>query len=235
MNPEKMKIAVIGGTGNIGKGMVLRLALQNLMEKGVKNEVIIGSRSGEAAEEAAREALEELENYGFDISRIVITGANNLEAAKAAELIVLTIRFEHVFPLLEEIKDAVAGKILVCPVVPMVKEGDFFEYRPPVEGSAALAICARVPESTKVVAGFHNISARKLRDVVKCKAVHDTVICCDDAEAKKVVFELSKNMGCLKPLDGGPLRNANTIESLTPLLINLAKLNNLKDLGVNFS
>ena len=41
MDSEKLKIAVLGGTGNIGEGMVLRLALQNLMAEGVKNEVII--------------------------------------------------------------------------------------------------------------------------------------------------------------------------------------------------
>jgi predicted dinucleotide-binding enzyme len=40
LNPEKLKIAILGGTGNIGEGMILRLALQNLMPEGMKNEVI---------------------------------------------------------------------------------------------------------------------------------------------------------------------------------------------------
>ena len=235
MNPEKLKIAVLGGTGNIGEGMVLRLALQNLMTEGVKNEVIIGSRSRETADEAAKQALLELENCGFDTSKIIITGNTNLEAAKAAELIILTIRFDHVLPLLDEIREALENKILVTPVVPMVKEGSLFIYKPPAEGSAALAIQKKVPESTKVVAAFHNIPAGKLKDIVKCKAVHDAIVCSDDAEAKKLVMELTRNMGCLRPLDGGPLKQASTMESLTPLLINLAKLNGLKDLGMNFS
>ena len=89
MNPEKLKIAVLGGTGNIGEGMVLRLALQNLMTEGIKNEVVIGSRSKETANEAAKVALLDLENCGFDTSGITITGNTNLEAAKAAELIIL--------------------------------------------------------------------------------------------------------------------------------------------------
>ncbi|HII91134.1 MAG TPA: NADPH-dependent F420 reductase, partial [Methanosarcina sp.] len=59
--------------------------------------------------------------------------------------------------------------------------------------------------------------------------------CGDDAEAKKLVIKLTEHMGCLRPLDGGPIKQANTMESLTPLLINLAKLNGLKDLGINFS
>jgi NADPH-dependent F420 reductase len=235
LNPEKLKIAVLGGTGNIGEGMVLRLALQNLMTEGIKNEVVIGSRSKETADEAAKVALSELENCGFDTSGITITGNTNLEAAKAAEIVILTIRFDYVLPLLDEIRGALEGKILITPVVPMVKEGSLFIYTPPEEGSAALAIQKNVSESTKVVAAFHNIPAGKLKDIVKCKAVYDAVICSDDAEAKKLVMELTQNMGCLKPLDGGPLKLASTMESLTPLLINIAKLNGLKDLGINFS
>jgi 8-hydroxy-5-deazaflavin:NADPH oxidoreductase len=235
LNPEKLKIAVLGGTGNIGEGMVLRLALQNLMTEGVKNEIIIGSRSRETAEEAAKSALSELENCGFDTSRMVIKGKTNFEAAQEAEIMVLTIHFDHVLPLLDEIREVIEDKIIVSPVVPMVKEGGLFIYKPPAEGSAALAIQKRVPASTKIVAAFHNIPAGKLKDVVKCKAVHHALVCSDDAEAKKLVMELTRNMGCLKPLDGGPLKQANTMESLTPLLINLAKLNGLKDLGINFS
>jgi 8-hydroxy-5-deazaflavin:NADPH oxidoreductase len=235
LNPVKLKIAVLGGTGNIGEGMVLRLALQNLMTEGIKNEVIIGSRSRETADEAAKVALLELANCGFDTSGVTITGSTNLEAAKAAEIVILTIRFDYVLPLLDEIRGALEGKILITPVVPMVKEGSLFIYKPPEEGSAALAIQKNVSESTKVVAAFHNIPAGKLKDIVKCKAVYDAVICSDDAEAKKLVMELTWNMGCLKPLDGGPLKLASTMESLTPLLINIAKLNRLKDLGINFS
>jgi NADPH-dependent F420 reductase len=235
LSPEKLKIAILGGTGNIGEGMILRLALQNLMDEGVKNEVIVGSRSRETADEAAKKALSELESYGFDTSKIIITGKINLEAAQAADLIILTIRFDYVLPLLDEIREALENKILVTPVVPMIKEGSLFIYKPPAEGSAALAIQKKVPESTKVVAAFHNIPAGKLKDIVKCKAIYDTIICSDDAEAKKLVMEITKNMGCVKPLDGGPLGQANTVESLTPLLINLAKLNGLKDLGMNFA
>jgi NADPH-dependent F420 reductase len=235
LNPEKLKIAILGGTGNIGEGMILRLALQNLMPEGIKNEIIIGSRSRETADEAAKQALLELENCGFDTSKLTITGNTNLEAAKAAELIILTIRFDFVLPLLDEIHEALENKILVTPVVPMTKEGSLFIYKPPAEGSAALAIKKNVPQSTKVVAAFHNVPAGKLKDIVKCKAVHDTIICSDDIEAKKFVMELTRNMGCLKPLDGGPLNQSNTVESLTPLLVNLAKLNGLKDLGINFS
>jgi len=113
LSSEKLKIAVLGGTGNIGEGMVLRLALQNLMADGVKNEIIIGSRSKETANEAVKKAISELENCGFDTSKITITGNSNHEAAQAAEVIILTIRFGHVLPLLHEIREALEDKILI--------------------------------------------------------------------------------------------------------------------------
>ena len=52
---------------------------------------------------------------------------------------------------------------------------------------------------------------------------------------RSLSLSLTEHMGCLKPLDGGSLKLTNTIESLTPLLINIARLNKLKDLGINFS
>ncbi|MDI9395617.1 MAG: NADPH-dependent F420 reductase [Euryarchaeota archaeon] len=235
MNHKKLKIAILGGTGNLGEGMILRLALQNIALEGIKNEVIIGSRSKESAEESAKQVLINLENLGFDTSKITITGNTNFEAAREAELIILSIRFDYVLSLLDEIRDELENKILITPVVPMVKEGSLFIYKAPSEGSAALLIREKVLPSTKVVAAYHNIPAAKLKDITKCKDVYDTIICSDDIEAKKFVMELTRNMGCLKPLDGGPLKQANTVESLTPLLINLAKLNGLKDLGMNFN
>ena len=137
--------------------------------------------------------------------------------------------------MLDELFEFLDNKILITPVVPMAKEGNLFVYKPPAEGSAALAIQKKVPASTKVVAAFHNIPAGKLRDVVKCKDTNHVLVCCDDEETKSFVIKLIQNMGFLKPLNGGPLRQASTIEALTPLLINIAKLNGLKDLGINFT
>ena len=39
--------------------------------------------------------------------------------------------------MLEEIREAIENKILISPVVPMVKEGGLMAYKPPEEGSAA--------------------------------------------------------------------------------------------------
>ena len=136
-------------------------------------------------------------------------------------------------PLLNEIQEAIENKILILSS-PDGKERAYSyinlrkKVQPPLQFRKSSVFY-------EIVATFHNIPAGKLRDIVKCKDVHDSIICSDDEEAKKLVMELTKHMGCLKPLDGGPLKQASTIESLTPLMINLARLNQLKDLGINFS
>jgi predicted dinucleotide-binding enzyme len=57
----------------------------------------------------------------------------------------------------------------------------------------------------------------------------------DDAHAKEVVSGLAADIEGLRPLDAGGLANAAEVESLTPLLINIAANNDgLHDLGVKF-
>lgn len=221
-----MIIAIIGGTGNIGEGLAIRWAQ--------KNEIIIGSRNPEKAVEAAKRYLSEMQNCGLNTSKVEIRGMNNQDAANVSDLIVLAVPYKHVFKTLEPLYNELENKILVTPVVPMKKVGDHFEYTPPKQGSAALAIKETVPESTKIVSVYHNIPSCKLKDT-SCDLGYDAVICTDDEEAKQIIIDLTKEMNCLRPLYGGPLEVSNTVESITPLLLNLALMNNLKDLGVNFS
>jgi NADPH-dependent F420 reductase len=66
-----MKIAIIGGTGDIGEGLALRLAKQN--------DVIIGSRDAAKAQEAANNYNKVLKDRGMKDD---IRGMSNEDAAK---------------------------------------------------------------------------------------------------------------------------------------------------------
>lgn len=221
-----MKIAILGGTGSIGEGFALRWAQDE--------EIIIGSRTQKKAKKAADRYFSEMESCGFDTSGIKISGFDNYNAAKRADLVILSVLFEHVFTLIEAVYDTLENKILVTPIVPMKRMGNHFVYSPPPQGSAALAIKEVVPTSTRVVSVYHNIAAGKLKDM-ECEMEYDAVICSDDEDAKKVLFDLTHKIGCLRPLDGGPLAVSNIVESITPLLLNLAQMNGLEDVGIRFS
>ncbi|MFM8423600.1 MAG: NADPH-dependent F420 reductase, partial [Chloroflexota bacterium] len=100
-------VAVLGGTGKEGKGLAYRWARAGY-------HVLIGSRSEEKAVAAAKEVTEML---GDGVS---VVGRNNLEAAKEANIVVLTVPYAAHRETLESIKDALQGKILVDVTVPLV-------------------------------------------------------------------------------------------------------------------
>jgi predicted dinucleotide-binding enzyme len=52
--------------------------------------------------------------------------------------------------------------------------------------------------------------------------------------SKEIVFDLVRNISNMRPLDIGPLETAGMVESLTPLLINVAARNEMKDVSLKF-
>ncbi|NOY11780.1 MAG: NADPH-dependent F420 reductase [Archaeoglobi archaeon] len=218
-----MRIALIGGTGNIGEGLAFRLKLAGY-------DVIIGSRKEEKALSKAQHfnaLVEELGGKGD------IQGMVNEEAAMKADVAVITIPWQHAFETAEKLRDSLAGKVVISPVVPMVVENGVFRYSPPPEGSAGLKL-ARILDRSKVVVAFNNIPAKRFANPQE-RFEWDVAVCSDDEDAKRMVMEIVSSIDGLRAFDAGGLENSPTIEALTPLLINLAKRNKTKELGVRFA
>src|SRR3989304_1918289 len=125
-----MKIALLGGTGDIAEGLVLRWSK-------VGHKIFIGSRSDEKGKGIASEYRDILSKLGINSS---IEGMVNAEAALAAEIIVISLPFEHATSTIRQIQSSFTNQIVISPVVPMVKKGKVFVYSPPPLGSAALEI-----------------------------------------------------------------------------------------------
>ncbi len=211
-----MKIALLGGTGDLGEGFALHWA--------EKHRIRIGSRESEKAEAAAERFNETLAIFE---RRGDISGFDNRTAAEDADMIILTIPYEHVSGVVDVVRPVLSDQIVVSPIVPMSR-GEYFEYNAPARGSAAQEIQAMLPEGMNVVAAFHTVASRKLCSLdpaFKC----DVMICGDDHRSKEAIIDLTDEIVCLRPLDVGPLALASTIESLTPLLLNIAALNHITD------
>jgi NADPH-dependent F420 reductase len=217
-----MKIAILGGTGSIGEGFVLRWAK--------KHEILVCSREVERAVNVACDYMKILSNKG--INCCTITGCGNEAAIEEADVVVLSVPYQGIVPLLEKLSPLFKNQIVISLVVPM-KKNKWFEFTPPRQGGAALEIQEILPKSVKVVAAYHNVSARKLAKV-ELNLDYDVVICGDDDDSKKIVMGLTHEIKNLRPLDGGGLVSSYMIESMTPFLINLAIRNKLSDLGVKF-
>lgn len=194
-------IAVLGGTGALGGGLARRWAR-------VGYRIILGSREAAKAEAAARELARLLPSAA-------VTGQANAEAAAQADLVVLTVPFAHQRPILEEVRGALAGKILVDATVPLVPP-KVMRVQLPKEGCAALITQALVGADVTVVSAFQNVAA----DVLAADGDPDcdVLVAGDRAEAREAVIGLAREAG-LRAWHAGPLANAAAMEALTSVLI----------------
>lgn len=214
-----MKIALLGGTGDLGEGMALRWARSN--------EIIIGSREVERAEKAAKRYLDILKERQIEAE---IHGLENFEAAKRAEVAVFTIPYENAIPIAKQISSALNHQIVISPLVQLRKKGKYACYQ---QGCAALELEEALPEGVKVISAFQTLPAEKLKNLDLTLDL-DVVVCGDDEAAKQIVMGLIRQIPNLRPLNGGALEFSCLIENLTPLLLNLASLNKLRDLSIKF-
>ena len=143
-----MKIGIVGGTGDIGEGMAMRLS--------PLFDVIVGSREKEKAEATCQFGIETLKKRGQKCS---LTGVSNQEAVDNAEIVILAIPFKHLLGTLETLH-GFEGKIVISPVNPMEKK-DFFTFVPPAEGSAALLIKRLLPPTARICTAFNTIAANR--------------------------------------------------------------------------
>ena len=212
-----MKIALVGGTGDIGTGFAVRW--------GQKHEIIIGSRNVDKAKESAAAVLQLLEGVGN------VQGTENASAVAAADVVVLCVPYEHLASVTTGLLDSYRSQIVISPVVPMIYNGKFFQYQPPAEGSAALQARMLLPKGVRVVSAFHTICAAALQDIKRVMKA-DVFVCGDDAEAMEIAVELAGEIKSLRPLNAGPLAVSSMVESLTPFLLNVARKNKIKDAGI---
>jgi len=212
-----MKIALVGGTGDIGMGFAVRW--------GQKHEIIIGSRNVDKARESAAEVLRLLGGAGD------VRGMDNASAIAAADVVVLCVPHEHLASVTAGLSASYKSQLVISPVVPMVYNGKFFMYNSPPEGSAAQQARSLLPEGVSVVSAFHTICAAALQDTERVMKA-DAFICGDDSKALDIAMELAGEIKCLRPLIAGPLAVSSLVESLTPFLLNVARKNKIKDAGI---
>lgn len=221
-----MRIALCGGTGDIGEGLALRWAHDT------DHEILIGSRDPEKARAKAEEYETELDRRGIDRT---VKGFENGMAADRAGVVVLAVPPYHVRDTVEGFADRLdADTVLVSPAVGMQRDDAGLHYHRPSEGSVTAVAAAAAPDGVSVVGAFHNLSAGRLADL-DAALDQDTLLVGDDEDAVDVVRLLTEEIEGLRPLYVGPIDNAPEVESLTPLLINLATYNDdLHDAGVQF-
>jgi len=206
-------IGMIGGTGKLGAALARRWARSGLS-------VMIGSRDAARAKEAAAALAAE-------VGRPVASGSN-LQAAQAAQLLVVTVPYAAQVATLVEIRAAAAGKVLIDTTVPLVPP-KVMRVQLPAEGSAAQRAQQLLGADVSVVSAFHNVAAHKLAtdEAVAC----DVLVFGDDPAARERGVQLARAAG-LRGLHGGALANSAAAEALTSVLIFINKTYAVDGAGV---
>ena len=217
MSHSKPTVALIGGTGDLGTALAIRWAAAGYA-------ILIGSR---AAEKAAQAASQLKPAAGAPAPR----GLSNSAAAAAADVVVLTVPFASHDAILDEIRGAVSGKLVVDTTVPLVPPKVARVQLPP-EDSAAVAAQKRLGEGVRVVSAFHNVAALKIRksEPIDC----DVLVFGDQPADREVVVRLAQDAG-LRGLHAGPLANSTAAEALTSVLIGINRNYKVDGAGIRIT
>jgi hypothetical protein len=205
---SNQRIAIIGGTGDQGKGLALRWA-------GAGFSIVIGSRDRERAVAAAAELRRVV---GGDVS---IDGEVNSRAAAEASIVVITVPFAAQIATMKDIRESLSpGSLLIDVTVPLEPAvgGKPTRMLGVWAGSAAEQCAELVPPNVQVVSAFHNAGAEALADLdheVDC----DIIVCGDDKQARERARPLVEAVPGCRYVDGGALANSRTVEALTAMLI----------------
>lgn len=198
---SNVSVGVLGGTGEQGRGLALRLAMAG-------HRVVIGSRDGARAASIAEEI-----GHG-------VVGMSNADCARATDVVIVAVPWDGHGALLESLREALAGRIVVDCVNPLGfdKQGAFaLEV---AEGSAAQQAAAILADS-RVVAAFHHISAVLLLDESVESIDTDVLVLGDDREATDTVQALAARIPGMRGVYAGRLRNAGQVEAMTANLISM--------------
>ncbi len=223
-----MKIGIIGGTGNMGRGLTLRLAL--------KHDILVGSRSLEKAGKIAKNLKNVARGFYLDEFEGSIGGVLNADAIEGSEVVIVCLPAKYSLPTLKGLRDHLTPeKVVISTVVPMTRKEKLFYWTPLEEGDdpgfggrSASESIQEIVAPSPVVTAFQTVPAAYLNNIDAVLNV-DVLIAGDDDLALAKVSKLVRDIPNLRPLRVGPLVNSKWIESLTPLLLNAAVLNGLHD------
>ncbi|TMK84754.1 MAG: NADPH-dependent F420 reductase, partial [Actinobacteria bacterium] len=211
-----VSVAIIGGTGDEGFGLALRLARAG--EDGV-----IGSRAEERGQAAAEKAADLLGLGSGAGTRGGIEGTSNEKAAAGSELVFVTVPFAGQAEIYRSIKDALRPDAVVCdtttPLATAVGR-PAWQVLTPWEGSAAEQAKAILSKNVRLVSGFHTISGHALQSLDR-DLEGDVLLCGAEPEAKAAVGALVGRIPNLRWVDAGPLSMARVIERLTAVLVSV--------------
>lgn len=210
----KETIAILGGTGDLGTGLAIRWSRAG-------HRIVIGSRRLEKAQAA-------VDNLAKISPQTPAVPMENADAARAGDIVVLTVPAEHQVSTLDTVKDGLGGKILIDVTAPLVPPR-VGTVQLPVEGSAGKRAQDFLGDDVMVVSAFQNIAAHLLQEDVQIEC--DVLVAGNKRAARDKVIELIGEAG-LTGWHAGPIENAAAAEALTSILIQINRRHDISHSGI---
>jgi len=157
------------------------------------------------------------------------TGADYKGASRAADAVIFAIPYEAM-SLVEDLAGEVSSKLAISVINPMKVEGGLLRYA--LKGGSAAEELARILPHSRVATAFNNVPSGFLKDDVVPPV--DILVAADSKETYEEAARLVTSIREMRPLYVGPLSEARIVEAITPLVLNLAKLNGTKALATRF-
>jgi NADPH-dependent F420 reductase len=218
-----MEICILGGTGEMGRGLAIRWAK--------KHNILIGSRSHKRAQETAKRLHGLAQGFYQDQLKGSFKGLTNKEAVKQAQVVVICFPPKATIEAVSALKSSMKqNQIIVSTVVPMTRKNKLYYFSSLDSGDekSAAETIQDIVTPIPVVTGLQTIPAAYLNNIDSILNL-DVLLAGGDKLALSVVAELIRDIPNLRPLKVGPLNNSKYIESITPLLLNAAVLNGLHE------
>jgi predicted dinucleotide-binding enzyme len=185
-----MRVAIIG-TGKMARGFAKALS--------PRHDVVIGSRDPDRARTVAA-------SVGAG------GGATYAETAAGARAVILTVPWHAMEETLAMLGD-LAGVTVIDVSFPYRKaERDALK-----PSSTAEAIQGMLPRA-RVVKGWNHVHAKDLVAPEVNGIAASVLIAADDARAKKLAFQLARDMG-FHPVDVGPLKACRELDRLVEVML----------------
>jgi 8-hydroxy-5-deazaflavin:NADPH oxidoreductase len=210
---ESRVIAVVGGTGQQGRGIA-----QRLIRGG--HAVVVGSRDPARASSSIAEWPADARPQGI---------LDYESSIRRAQVTILAVPFAAATALLDAHRAAFTPQSLVIDLtVPLSFAAGKVTLVPVEEGSAAEHVRARLPETVRVAGTFKTVPAHLLEDIDRSLDC-DEFVCGDSDGARADAMALVSAMKGLRPIDVGPLGRARAIEHLTLLAIAINRKHKIHD------
>ena len=216
-------IAIIAGTGNLGLGLACRWAQAG-------ERILIGSRTLDKARAAAKRVKKAIP--GCNVEALLYA-----DAVQQTPVVVLALPLSARIAALKLLKNYwQTGAVLIDTTVPLEHTvgGRLSHILPLWEGSAAEQTARYVPDTVRVTAALHSISAKSLHDLEQ-PLQSDVLVVGDSPEARGVASEWIRKIPGVRTIDAGPLENARYAEHLAALLISLNLRHKAHSSGVRFT